>query len=397
MAGYQDAIHYWVTTIYPYGCAPVRTEHNVDVIAQTTTCGCLDVWRTIFAAVFLSISKACVFVFAANYPGETKRRRADKYVNQLSSRPDPAGAAASSCGRRRGSGSVRHRIHRLGTAPPMGNNAAQRIPRSARDVHVPGTLGAGVAQRPPSPGRRRRPPDAAVRRPGMCSGLRDAMNLYWKLDLVLGGADDTLLDTYGPERSGHVRGFISFSMELGNLICATDPEAVRTRDARMKAAAAAASQPPPRPLPRLGPDLHTGQECAGALAPQGVVRGQDAKGLLDDVIGPGGALIGPAAALGDVTRPTCRAGRPRHPRRRVRRDAQRGHRRRCRRRLCLLARRLRGAGRPCASGFLRLRRRHRGPDGSRSRRAVPSLPAVSPRRHPTHSRKERYGPWRPMS
>jgi 2-polyprenyl-6-methoxyphenol hydroxylase-like FAD-dependent oxidoreductase len=136
---------------------------------------------------------------------------------------------------------------------------------------------------------------------GMCSGLRDAMNLYWKLDLVLGGADDALLDTYGPERSGHVRDFISFSMELGDLICATDPEAVRTRDARMKAAAAAGSQPPPRPLPRLGPGLHTGQDCAGTLAPQGVVQSQDAKGLLDDVIGPGGALIGPAAALGGVT------------------------------------------------------------------------------------------------
>jgi hypothetical protein len=45
-------------------------------------------------------------------------------------------------------------------------------------------------------------------------------------------------------------------MELGHLICATDPEAVRTRDARMKAAAAAGNQPPPRPLPRLGPGLY---------------------------------------------------------------------------------------------------------------------------------------------
>jgi 3-(3-hydroxy-phenyl)propionate hydroxylase len=98
------------------------------------------------------------------------------------------------------------------------------------------------------------------------------MNLYWKLDLVLGGADDALPDTYGPERSGPVRDFISFSMELGSLICATDPEAVRTRDARMKAAAAAGSQPPPRPLPRLGPGLRTDQECAGTLAPQGVVQ-----------------------------------------------------------------------------------------------------------------------------
>jgi 3-(3-hydroxy-phenyl)propionate hydroxylase len=136
---------------------------------------------------------------------------------------------------------------------------------------------------------------------GMCSGLRDAMNLYWKLDLVLDGADDSLLDTYGAERSGHVRDFIDFSMELGDVICATDPEAVRTRDARMKAEAAAGIQPPPRPLPRLGPGLHTGQGCAGTVAPQGIVQGRDAQGLLDDVIGPGGALIGPAGALSGVT------------------------------------------------------------------------------------------------
>jgi hypothetical protein len=82
----------------------------------------------------------------------------------------------------------------------------------------------------------------------------------------------------------------------------------------MKTSAAAGSQPPPRPLPWLGPGLHTGQECAGTLAPQGVVQRQDAKGLLDDVIGPGGAPIGPAAALGGVTGAchicaTCRGAR----------------------------------------------------------------------------------------
>src|SRR5512141_1672962 len=36
---------------------------------------------------------------------------------------------------------------------------------------------------------------------GLCSGLRDAANLAWKLAAVLGGqAADTLLDTYQTER-----------------------------------------------------------------------------------------------------------------------------------------------------------------------------------------------------
>ena len=38
-AGYQDAINYRGATIDPGGCAPVRREHSVDVIAQTTICG----------------------------------------------------------------------------------------------------------------------------------------------------------------------------------------------------------------------------------------------------------------------------------------------------------------------------------------------------------------------
>ena len=44
---------------------------------------------------------------------------------------------------------------------------------------------------------------------GMGAGLRDADNLVWKLDAVLRDkAPDSLLDTYGPERLGHVRHII---------------------------------------------------------------------------------------------------------------------------------------------------------------------------------------------
>ena len=51
---------------------------------------------------------------------------------------------------------------------------------------------------------------------GMCSGLRDAANLAWKLDLVLADvAGDALLDSYQSERLPSARAAIDFSMELG--------------------------------------------------------------------------------------------------------------------------------------------------------------------------------------
>ena len=56
--------------------------------------------------------------------------------------------------------------------------------------------------------------DSAHRTPpflgqGMCAGIRDAANLAWKLAAVCQGrAQETLLDTYEPERIPHVRAFI---------------------------------------------------------------------------------------------------------------------------------------------------------------------------------------------
>lgn len=66
---------------------------------------------------------------------------------------------------------------------------------------------------------------------GMCSGMRDAKNLAWKLDLVLSGlADQTLLDTYEAERRPHVADWTVISLESGRLSCVVDPEEARRRD-----------------------------------------------------------------------------------------------------------------------------------------------------------------------
>jgi 3-(3-hydroxy-phenyl)propionate hydroxylase len=69
---------------------------------------------------------------------------------------------------------------------------------------------------------------------GLCSGVRDVVNLAWKLDHVLRhGAPHTLLDTYQAERDPHVRNVINTSIELGRVLCVLDPRAAKERDERI--------------------------------------------------------------------------------------------------------------------------------------------------------------------
>jgi 3-(3-hydroxy-phenyl)propionate hydroxylase/flavoprotein hydroxylase len=66
---------------------------------------------------------------------------------------------------------------------------------------------------------------------GLCSGVRDAYNLSWKLDLVLrGAAPERLLDTYTIEREPNVRTAIVESVRLGRAVIEQDPVKVAERD-----------------------------------------------------------------------------------------------------------------------------------------------------------------------
>jgi 2-polyprenyl-6-methoxyphenol hydroxylase-like FAD-dependent oxidoreductase len=66
---------------------------------------------------------------------------------------------------------------------------------------------------------------------GMCSGIRDAHNLAWKLDLILAGhGDDCLLETYAEERSAQVRVIVEKAVALGRVQTVRDKEAARRRD-----------------------------------------------------------------------------------------------------------------------------------------------------------------------
>lgn len=71
---------------------------------------------------------------------------------------------------------------------------------------------------------------------GMCSGMRDAKNLSWKLDLVLAGkVQDTLLDSYQDERDPHVRDWTVISLESGKIPCITDQFEAAERDEKFRA------------------------------------------------------------------------------------------------------------------------------------------------------------------
>ena len=49
---------------------------------------------------------------------------------------------------------------------------------------------------------------------GLCSGVRDAANLAWKLRLVVDGiAGDEVLDTYGAERLPHSAGVVAHAVD----------------------------------------------------------------------------------------------------------------------------------------------------------------------------------------
>ena len=68
---------------------------------------------------------------------------------------------------------------------------------------------------------------------GLCSGVRDAANLAWKLaEVVQGRAPDALLESYEAERRPHVAAVTAMSIEAGRLIgrLAVDPTALPEPD-----------------------------------------------------------------------------------------------------------------------------------------------------------------------
>ncbi|MBB4860296.1 3-(3-hydroxy-phenyl)propionate hydroxylase [Novosphingobium chloroacetimidivorans] len=135
---------------------------------------------------------------------------------------------------------------------------------------------------------------------GACSGMRDGLNLGWKLDLVLRGeADERLLDTYEVERKPHVTTITLNAIMLGEIANEHDPVKARARDEMLR------NTPPEQPQT---PDLLDGllaeqrTPLAGKLWPQAEVTYRGASGRFDTVIGNGFVLMS-TSALGAVLGP----------------------------------------------------------------------------------------------
>ena len=124
---------------------------------------------------------------------------------------------------------------------------------------------------------------------GMCSGIRDAVNLAWRLGHVIRGeAGDTILDSYQTEREPHVRALTEAAIAMGRVVCMADAEAAAQRDAALLAQRAQGLQPVPPPDPQPGPGAFLqASPRAASIFPQSIVGGQ----RLDDVMGPGAWLI----------------------------------------------------------------------------------------------------------
>lgn len=138
---------------------------------------------------------------------------------------------------------------------------------------------------------------------GACSGIRDAANIAWKLDLVLrGAATPEILDSYEAERRPHVASMMKTAVMLGKVANTHNRAIAFVRDMAFRLNMV----PPPPPFPAFSAGLiqddRSGDagKVVGSVPPQGKVRVGATIGRLDDRIGYRFALVAannPVAAL----------------------------------------------------------------------------------------------------
>jgi 3-(3-hydroxy-phenyl)propionate hydroxylase len=138
---------------------------------------------------------------------------------------------------------------------------------------------------------------------GLCSGVRDAANLAWKLSRVLRGrAAETVLDSYQAERAPHFRHVVETSVAMGRIVCELDPARAAARDAAMIGARRDGGRGLGAPQGGQVAPLTTGlirvrDVGAGWLFPQPTGQLGGRSGRMDEVAGHGVRLVVDAPSL----------------------------------------------------------------------------------------------------
>ncbi|MFJ8148680.1 bifunctional 3-(3-hydroxy-phenyl)propionate/3-hydroxycinnamic acid hydroxylase [Streptomyces sp. NPDC096048] len=147
---------------------------------------------------------------------------------------------------------------------------------------------------------------------GLCSGLRDAYNLTWKLALVLQQAgDEKLLDTYESERKPHVRHVIRLAVAMGWAMTGGQDRAAAVRRGilgtvfRVPGLGAAAARDL-SPALAAGPLVHrrvrgAGRRLIGRFCPQPWVTANGRRTRLDELLGASFTVV-TAAPLSPASR-----------------------------------------------------------------------------------------------
>jgi 3-(3-hydroxy-phenyl)propionate hydroxylase len=147
---------------------------------------------------------------------------------------------------------------------------------------------------------------------GMCQGVRDAVNLCWRLEAVLKNeASETLLDSYGLERKAHVIDLTTRIKGIGKIITERDVTKARARDAKLLADCGGVVTPMPRQ--DVQPALSAGllgsvvHPARGTIFPQPLLN--QSSGIqvrMDDVYPAGWKIVFSANAVDDVVQATQR-------------------------------------------------------------------------------------------
>ena len=138
---------------------------------------------------------------------------------------------------------------------------------------------------------------------GLNAGFRDAINLGWKLPLVLRGArGEALLETYAAERDGHARDLVEWAVAVGRLmesLAAAEAGEVAdgpSEDERRSGYGQGRTAPPLRGGVVVEEQVGDGG-FTGYLLSQPTLRTPDGgEQMLDELLGAGFAVVGRDAA-----------------------------------------------------------------------------------------------------